>query len=476
MIKISDAWLADIVDIAHDAIIIVDQDQRVTVFNKGAEKIFEHDSRDVIGQPLDMLIPEAFRAAHGGHISAFGRSSDVSRPMSDRRELAGLRKDGTIFPAEASITKLELGETTVFTVILHDITDRKRAEAALRESEALYTTILNNMPTPIGLKARDGRYLFVNKVFADRRGMSVDEIKGKTAFDLWPTEIAEHLEAEDRELIRTGSSIESETDSLGADGVLRQYWGVKFPIFSNDGNITNIGSVHTDITERKRVESALRLSERRLADIFNASPALIMISEIETGRIVDVNDAVVSTLGYTREEMIGKTSLELGIWVSLEKRVEMISTLEKNGSIRNTEFELRAKNGESVPLLFSVEEAEVAGVVQLIGVMTDITERKRAEQALAESEARLRAIFDNSPVAISLKDTEGRYLIANKIFRKWQNLDDDEYRDKTVHDFLTKEIADRSAAHEKLVMETGVPEAQERHFICPDGVIPTCID
>lgn len=130
--KASESRLSGILDVTSDAIIMIDKDQRVSMFNKGSEKIFGHVAGNVIGQPLDILIPETFRVVHGEHIAKFDRSQDASRPMSERKEIFGLRKDGTDFPAEASITKLELNGETVFSVILRDITEGKQAENTLR--------------------------------------------------------------------------------------------------------------------------------------------------------------------------------------------------------------------------------------------------------------------------------------------------------------------------------------------------------
>lgn len=124
-----------ILAIAEDAIISVDSSQRIVLFNQGAEKVFGFTAAEVIGQTLDLLLPQRFASAHRGHIESFAASPAASRSMGQRREVFGRRKNGSEFPAEASISKLDLGSETVFTVILRDITDRKQTAEALRISE-----------------------------------------------------------------------------------------------------------------------------------------------------------------------------------------------------------------------------------------------------------------------------------------------------------------------------------------------------
>jgi PAS domain S-box-containing protein len=136
-VRAAKARFEGILEIADDAIISVDAAQRIVLFNQGAEKMFGYAPGEVNGKPLDVLLPRRFAHAHHGHIEAFAKSSEVSRTMAQRREVFGRRKDGGEFPAEASISKLNLGGELVFTVILRDITERKVAAEALRASEHL---------------------------------------------------------------------------------------------------------------------------------------------------------------------------------------------------------------------------------------------------------------------------------------------------------------------------------------------------
>ncbi len=129
-LRASEAVFSGIVSIASDAIISTDASQTIIHFNYGAEQIFGYAADEVLGQPLDILIPEAFRRSHQRHVEEFGRSPVAARRMGERREIAGRRKNGEVFPAEASISKLDIDGVRIYTVVLRDVTERKRIERA----------------------------------------------------------------------------------------------------------------------------------------------------------------------------------------------------------------------------------------------------------------------------------------------------------------------------------------------------------
>lgn len=145
-LRVSQARFAGILDIAGDAIISIDGNQRITLFNQAAEKIFGYSAQEAIGQPLDLLLPSRFAQAHQQNVRDFRQSATQARRMGERREIYGKRKDQTEFSAEASISKLELEDEIIYTVILRDITERRQVE---RMKDEFISVVSHELRTPL---------------------------------------------------------------------------------------------------------------------------------------------------------------------------------------------------------------------------------------------------------------------------------------------------------------------------------------
>lgn len=178
-LRFSKARFSGIVSIAEDAIISVDQTQAITLFNQGAEKIFGYKQSEVIGQPLDILLPQRYANAHRGHVKSFQDTPAASRQMGERQEIFGRRKDGSEFPAEASISKLQLDNEIIFTVILRDVTEQKQAAKALGKLIHQNQLIINSMAEGLCGLDRQGLLRFANTAAEKLLGYSNAELIGR---------------------------------------------------------------------------------------------------------------------------------------------------------------------------------------------------------------------------------------------------------------------------------------------------------
>jgi PAS domain S-box-containing protein len=164
-------------------------------------------------------------------------------------------------------------------------------------------------------------------------------------------------------------------------------------------------AVARDITKNKQDEAVLRESEERFSIAFQASPAPLVISEIETGLFIDVNDRWIKMLGYSREEQIGKTSKEVGIWHNPSERDRVIQLIHKNGFFKNEYIEFNTKSGETILALWSAEIIRHSGKDLMLSMIHDITARVKAEREL-------RILKENLEVEVEEKTQELRQRIA----------------------------------------------------------------
>jgi PAS domain S-box-containing protein len=180
-------WIETLLDITVDAIIMIDDKQRIVRFNQGAERIFGYSAQEAIGQPLDILIPRSSVEAHQKHIQSFVSSGDRSRLMDGRQEIAGRRKDGSEFPAEASIARVTRQGRSAYLAILRDISERKRAEAALRHSEERFRRIFDHSNDAIlVIDLPDGRIVDANPRACSLFGYEGEALRSMDIADLHP--------------------------------------------------------------------------------------------------------------------------------------------------------------------------------------------------------------------------------------------------------------------------------------------------
>jgi diguanylate cyclase (GGDEF)-like protein/PAS domain S-box-containing protein len=300
-----------------------------------------------------------------------------------------------------------------------DVTARYEAERELRESRELFARIFSASPNPMLLtRFDDHRILEVNAAWLGAFGRAREDIVGQT---LERVDVLVH--AADRPRITAllaarGAVRNFELDVRARGGERREmlYSGELVELAGSRCVISTL----TDVTERNRALIELRASRERLERMFRGSPLPIAISGIEDGTVIDVNDAWSRTFGYAREEVLGRSFVDLGLWVDLGDRGRLREVLLAQASVRNHECRWRKRSGEVADVLLSGDLIELDGEPVVLSTGVDVTERKRAEARLRESEARFVKIFQSSPVPVVISQLkDGRYLEVNDSWAKW---------------------------------------------------------
>ena len=388
---------------AADGIFVTDTRGLILEVNPSGAQLLARSSREIVGHHIrDFVVAEDVPALEADLAA-------LLRKKTYRTERRLRRKGGSLIHVEVNVKKLSDGRIQG---ILRDITLRKRGEEILRQSEERFRKLTAAAFEGICINEK-GRILDVNDRFAAMFSYQPDELIGRKILTLiapkWRPLIAKRLRSRQRmpvehQLLRKdGSVFDGEAQSK---------------VFSWQGRTVRVTAVR-DITERKGAEQALRESEEKYSKAFRASPDGLAISEVETGRYIEVNEGYCKLYGYRRKEMLGRTSVELGIWDNPKDRALLVNGLKTTGKVRGLELHTRTRKGASRIILVSAESIEIGGKPCLVSVLHDVTDRIRAEQALRESEEKYSKAFRNSPDAFIITHLpEGRIIETNEGFRR----------------------------------------------------------
>lgn len=314
----------------------------------------------------------------------------------------------------AHIERDDSGRAVMISGLVHDITERKRAEEKLRESEEKYRALINGMNESVWVIDFDTRILDVNNTATVTLGYTRDELLTMSIPDI--------------DAALTAEQIQALVSNLHIDKIqVFETWhttkdGRKIPVEVSSSLVSYMGrtaimSIGRDISDRKRAEEQLRISEARFATMFRSSPSPIALARLSDNKIIDVNAAWEKIAGWPKESVVGKTPHEVNAWVQESKREEMKALVAEHGVVHGFDMQMRTRDGSIKDMLLSAEVIDVQGEPCLLSMSQDITERKRVEEELRASEEKFSKAFMVSPDAIIISDlASGRYVDVNESF------------------------------------------------------------
>ncbi len=408
-IERSKAHLAAIVEFSDDAIISKDLDGIITSWNKGAEKIFGYRAEEIIGKSISVLIPPHLMDEEVKFLKNIKNDKSI-----EHYETVRTRKDRTQVAISLTVSpiKNEAGEIIGASKIARDISERQEAEESLRESQAILA--LSMQSSRMGAWWRDfaTETVWWSAELEEIFGLEHGTFRGteKDFFDFVHEDDREEIWNEINRAIDERREYAIEFRFRHTNGSIRWLEGRGQAVYSEKGAPVRLYGIGIDITERRKSEESLRDSEERFAKAFNSSPLALTITALKTGKLIEVNETFVRVTGFAREEAIGRTTAELGLWTNAGEREEELEKVQKMGEIRDLEYRFRLRDGSEIIGLLSAELLEIGGEPCALTIIQDITGRKKAE----EISARYHLLSMRARDVILFIRPDGRIVDANQ--------------------------------------------------------------
>ena len=321
----------------------------------------------------------------------------------------------------------------VYFIIRSQIRSINKSQHELLENKKRLQAIIDNTSNPIFIKEINGKYLLINKQHETLFHHSIQEIVGKTDYDLLPKEVADVYRNSDLEAVKALKEIKIEETIQQEDGP-HTYIAVKFPLYDAEGRIYAIGGISTDITERKKQEESAIATDK----FFKMSLDMMIIA---SDKFIKINPSVTKTLGYSEQELFGKPFLDFVYPEDVEKTLKEVAKLNTGALTINFENRYMCKDGSLKWILWSTSPDTATGL--LYAVARDITQMKNDTEKLnlytkkvEEDERQIQAIFEGAPDPVFLIDSENKIvrwnLKAEVVFGWTKN----EVLGKFLYDFI----------------------------------------
>ncbi len=406
-----------LVENASDIIFRTDKAGYFTFVNLAAIRITGYKEEDLIGRQYTILLPPEKREEA---LLFFGHQLMQGIPNT-YSEYPVLTKNGQEFWVGQNVQLVVEGDTVSgFQIVAHDITERKSAQDALREVSASL-----KLACAAGSVGLWDWHLQTNKVFYSpewKQQIGYEDHEISNDFSEWqkrvhPDDLESALRSIRAFIEKPWPNYQNEFRFHHKDGSYRWILAQASLLFDDKSTPVRMMGCHIDITNRKQAEDELRKSEEKFRKAFYTSPDSVNINRLEDGMYISINSGFTRIMGYTEEDSAGKTSIELNIWENTEDRQKLVAGLKKDGEVKNLEAVFRAKSGDIRYGLMSASVIDLNGVPHIISITRDITERKKLEQSMEESEQKFSAAFKTNPIPTAISTIQdGLFLDVNEAF------------------------------------------------------------
>lgn len=372
-----------------------------------------------------------------------------------------LHKDGTYRYID---WKLKLFGPLIYAAA-RDITTFKTIESQQQEREANFHNFIETIDDIVLVASKQGKIVYANKAASDKLGFSSDELLGMSIIELnaqSEREEAAKIYAEMGAGTRSDSPLSFQRKDGTMISVETRVW---FGIWNGEESIFGICK---DISGQ---QAALD----RFYKLFNNNPAMMAISNLEDGKITEVNAACTEKLGYTQEEIIGQNSLDMNVFENTEIFQKISGLLRKDGRVKNIELKLRKKNGELMDGLFSGDIIDNKTGKSFLTVMMDITDMKKDQKEIARQNGLIWSLIDSVQDIIFFKDINGVYIGCNPVFAAAIGRKREEIIGKSDYDLFDAKKADAYRKHDEEIIKLRRPRTREEWTTGPDG-LPILID
>jgi two-component system NtrC family sensor kinase len=368
-------------------------------------------------------------------------------------------QDGVWIPVNVTVTRLHVQPKTLALITARDMREQRAAATALRESEQRLQAILDNSPAVIYLKDTQGRYLLVNRRFETLFHVTRRDIQGKTDLDLFPHDVAEVFRANDRRVMQANCALEWEEIAPHDDGP-HTYLSLKFPLHDGRGDPQALCGISSDITLRKQAEE-----ERDR--FFRGALEMLCVAGFD-GYFKRLNPQWEKTLGWTTHELCARPYLE---FVHPDDQAATLAESTRLGDSSGDTVgfinRYRCKDGSYRWLQWTA--ASDAARKLVYAAARDVTEQKRNEKALRDSQMLYHSLVESLPLNVFRKDRQHRFTFGNQRFCDTVGRPLDEILGRNDFDFFPKELAQKYQRDDQRVLESGELFEDIEEYVRPDG-------